>query len=231
MLGLGNSLDGGTPLEWTPAEIPSLIHWYKNDTGITIDAQDDVTVWADQKGSNNLTATGTSAHSPTWDATNKAVHFNASGDIMTLGTALDLGKFSIYARCEMSSFDGDFLFEETADEFWKIHDANNIRVKIAGGSRHDASSGISLSVDTKYNFGLEREDTGSTTDDQIYVFVDNSSKSLSGAGGGTQAITDLFEITTIGKPADNVKFYEIIICNDSLSSSDRTELQTYLANI
>ena len=235
MLGLGNTITGGAVLEedaWTPDNISSLIHWYKNDTGITTDASDDVTIWADQKGSNNLTSSGTGAHSPIWDDTNKAVHFNASGDIMTFGSALDLGKFSIYVRCEMSGFDGDYLFEETANEFWKIHSASAIRVKIAGGARHDISSGVSLSINTKYNFGLEREDTGGVgnTDDQLYAFIDGNNKAFD-SGDGTQVITDLFEISRIGKPATDVKFYEIIICDDALSSSDRTELQTYLASI
>jgi hypothetical protein len=230
MLGLGSGLvTGGAPSEWTPASISSLIHWYKNDTGITIDGEDDVIVWADQKGSNNLTADGTSANSPTYSS--GSVLFNSNNDILTLGTPLDLGTFSLYIRMEASALDGDFLFEETGNEFIKIHDANNIRMKIAGGSRHDVSSGVSLSVDTKFNIGVEREDTGSTTDDQIFVFLDNVSKTVGGSGGGTQAITDLFEITTIGKPASDVKIHEIIICDDAIGSSDRTELQAYLAKI
>ena len=229
MLGLGNTITGGAALGWTPANISSLIHWYKYNTGITIDGEDDVTIWADQKGSNNLTSTGTSNVSPTWDDTNKAVHFNATNDILTFTTLLDLGTFAVYTRCEMSAFNGDFLIEETSAEFWKIQNASEIRVKIAGGSRHDVTSGVSLSINTKYNFGIEREDTGSTDADQLFCFVDNSSKSFS--ANGTQAITDLFEIKKIGQPATDVRFYEIIICDNALSSSDRAELQTYLASI
>ena len=228
-LSLGLNINNTVSGEWTPAKLSSLLHWYKFDTGITRDGEDDVTAWNDRKGSNNLTADGTGAASPTYD--NGAILFNATGDILTFSDFLDLGTFSIYARMEASAFDGDYLFEETASEFIKLHDANNIRMKIAGGSRHDVTSGVSLSTDTKFNIGVEREDTGSTTDDQIFVFLDNVSKTVGGSGGGTQAITDLLEIKTIGKPTSSCKFYEVIICDNALSSSDRTNLNTYLNKI
>lgn len=228
-LGLSNTVSSQVSGGWTPNNLTDLLHWYKFDTGITRDGEDDVTAWNDQKGSNNLTADGTGAASPTYD--NGAVLFNNSADILTFGAALDLGTFAIYVRMEASVFDGDFLFEETSNEFIKIHDANNVRMKIAGGTRHDASSGISLSTDTKFNIGFEREDTGSTTDDQIFLFINNVSKTIGGSGGGTQAITDLLEITTIGQPATSCKYYEVIICNNALSSSDRSNLQAYLNNI
>jgi len=228
-LGLGLNIKTSGSADWTPAKLSSLLHWYKFDTGITKDGEDDVTAWNDQKGSNNLTADGTTATSPLYSS--GSVLFNSNNDILTLGTPLDLGKFSLYVRMEASAFDGDFIFEETASEFIKIHDANNIRMKIAGGSRHDVSDGVSLSADTKFNIGVEREDTAETTDDQIFLFLNNVSKTVGGAGGGTQAITDLLEITTIGKPTSDCKYYEIIICNDTLSSSDRTSLNTYLNKI
>ena len=227
MLGLSNtitrSFTGNS--EWSPSNLSSLKHWYKYNTGITIDAQDDVTSWEDQKGTNHLTATGTSAHSPTFDETTAAVHFNAAGDILTFTSTLDLGAFAIYVRCEMSSFDGDFLFEETSNEFWKIHDANNIRVKIQGGTRHDIGEGVALSTNTKTNFGLERDTSG-----DLFAYVNNSVLTWA-EGDGNQTITEKFEIETIGKPATDVKFYEIIICSDSISSGDKTNLQAYLANI
>jgi hypothetical protein len=228
-LGLGLNINNAVSGEWTPAKLSSLLHWYKFNTGITRDGEDDVTAWNDQKGSNNLTADGTGAASPTYD--NGAVLFNSSADILTFGTNLDLGTFAIYVRMEASAFDGDFLFEETSNEFIKIHDANTIRMKIAGGTRHDVTSGVSLSADTKFNIGFEREDTGSTTDDQIFVFLNNVSKTIGGSGGGTQAITDLLEIQTIGQPTTSCKYYEVIICNNVLSSSDRTSLNTYLNEI
>ena len=60
-LGLNLKTSGGT---WTPANISSLTHWYKYDTGLTVDGENDVTEWADQKGSNDLTSSGVSNVSP-----------------------------------------------------------------------------------------------------------------------------------------------------------------------
>tara|TARA_R100001015_G_C4609254_1_gene164529 strand:- start:427 stop:1125 length:699 start_codon:yes stop_codon:yes gene_type:complete len=232
MLGLGNGITSGTvSSEWTPAEISSLLHWYKYNTGITLDGENDVTVWADQKGSNNLTSVGDpSTQSPTFDSTKNAVHFNATGDILTFGTNLDLGTFSVYVRCEIEEFDGDFLFEETAADFWKIHDESTIRVKINNGARHDISSGVTLEADTKFNIGLEREDTPSSDDDRLTVYVNGGALTWD-SGDGTQNISDQFEIKKVGQPATSVRFYEIIICNDALIASDRTNLEAYLAGI
>ena len=55
---LGLNIKNNVGGSWTPANISSLLHWYRYDTGITKDAEDDITAWNDQKGSNNLTADG-----------------------------------------------------------------------------------------------------------------------------------------------------------------------------
>jgi hypothetical protein len=226
---LGLNIKNNVGGSWTPANISSLLHWYRFDTGITRDEEDDITAWNDQKGTNRLTADGSGGGSPTYAS--GAVFFNGVGDILTFGAPLDLGTFSIYTRMELSDFSGDFIFEETPNEFLKVQSSTEVRLRIDGGSRHDAASGISLSADTKFNIGFERENTADTTDDQLFLFIDNASKSIAGSGGGTQVITDLLEISTLGKPASDCKFYEIIICNNSLTTSDRSNLNAYLNNI
>ena len=218
-LSLDNSLKqrGGA---WSPANISSLIHWYKYDTGITKDGELDITEWADQKGSNNLSADGSAGASPLYAS--GAVHFNSAGDILTFGTPLSLGTFSIYCRVESNDMTSDSLFETGSTNFFQIKTSSEIRVKIGGGVRHDVTSGLSFSNDTKYNLGWERETDG----DQMYVFVDNVNKPFS--ANGTLAVSTALVVTTLGKPAVENKFYEIVICNDSLSASDRVKLNTYL---
>ena len=226
-LALSNSLKqrGGA---WTPANISSLIHWYRYDTGITKDGSNIISEWADQKGSNNLEATGAEGVSPLYAS--GAVHFDAAGDILTFDPALSLGTFSFYCRVESSDMTSDSLYETGSTNFFQIKTSSEIRVKIGGGVRHDISSGLSFSNDTKYNIGWEREDTGSTTNDQMFVSVDGVNKPFD-SGSGTLAITTALTVTTFGKPAVENKFYEIVICNDSLSASDRVKLNTYLNKI
>lgn len=226
-LGLNLKTSGGT---WTPANISSLTHWYKYDTGLTVDGENDVTEWADQKGSNDLTSSGVSNVSPLYAS--GAVHFNANNDVMTFDSALNLGKFAIYFRWEVSSFStADFILNVTGDDFLKTNSNTEFRLKIDGGGRHDAAGISAMSVDTKYNLGFEREDTADTTNDQIFIFLDNASKSIAGTGGGTQAITELFTLTSLGKPAADLKLYEVIICSNSLTTSDRSNLNAYLNKI
>ena len=83
-------------------------------------------------------------------------------------------------------------------------------------------------MDTGYVIGYEREDTASTTNDRISIFVDGEILTQSGTGDGTQAITDTLDLEKIGDPANTIRLTEIVICNNSLSSSDRTELNNYL---
>ena len=115
-LGLSNTVRSQVSGEWTPVNISSLIHWYKYDTGITKDSEDDVTAWNDQKGSNNLTADGVSANSPLYSS--GAIHFNSTADLLSFGSTLNLGTFSIYFRFEVSSFGTtDFMLNPTGADF------------------------------------------------------------------------------------------------------------------
>ena len=229
-LSLDNSLKQRGGAVWTPANLSSLSHWYKFDTGFTLDSENEVTQWADQKGSNNLTSDGASATTPIYSS--GAVHFDANNDDLIFGSPLTLGKFSIYFRAEWSSFStADFILNPTGNDFLKLQSATEFRFKINGGSRHDTTGSFTLSTGTKTNIGLEREDTGSTTNDQLFFFVNNSSITIGGSGGGTQAITDTLDITQIGQPAADMKIYELIVCSDALSTADRNNLNTYLNKI
>jgi len=168
MLGLGNSLvTGGGGADWTPSSISSLIHWYKYDTGIAKDGDDDVTAWNDQKGSNNLTADGNETRSPLYSS--GAIHFNSTADLLSFGSGLTLGKFSVYLRFEVSSFGtADFMLNPTGQDFLKTQSASEMRIKIDGGGRHDIPLGLTMSTGTKYNIGIERSEDG-----EMFFFLNN----------------------------------------------------------
>lgn len=222
MLGLGNSITGGAALEeFTPASISSLIHWYKYDTGITQDGDGDITAWADQEGSNNLTASGDTADSPQYDS--GAIKFVESGDDLEWGTPLSLGTFSFYFRYESSDVAVDWIIKGGTTDWVKVQSDSNLRVKIGTRMDFDTSG---MSADTKVNLGIERASNG-----DVGVLINNSAQSLAGGYTDNVATSTTFDITKVGSPLITVKMYEILIFNDVLSSEDKGLLNTYLNTI
>ena len=244
-LALSNSIKnkGGAEAAWTPASLPDLIHWYKNSTGISTythaaSGNNIVTQWADQKGTNHLIDTSTPANDSAYNTSHpksdgSAIIFDHGNDQLDFTSHLSLGTYAVYIRASWTDTAfGDNVFEDEAgNNFLKIHSNNGIRHK-ASGNRHDFAYSSTFAGDgTKYNIGWEREDTGSTTDDQMFVFVNNVSQTQSGTGDGTQAITDTLDLEKIGDPTNEIILHEIIICDDALSSGNRALLQTYLNTI
>ena len=231
MLGLGNSLTGGTVLGWTPAEIPSLIHWYRKGVGQESDSGTSNTncdLWTDQEGSNNLTANGTDdALAPTLNA-NGTITFDANTDIMTWGTALSLGKFSIYVRLSYGAALGnDYIMENQADSVNWIQLTSETLVKVRITDRQDYTMDPVIPENgTPFNLGAERAENG-----DIAVFHAGDGMEKTGIGDGNVPISTLFPLTTIGDPATDSTWYEVVICNDALSSADRALLNTYLDSI
>jgi len=236
MLGLGNSLTGGSALGWTPAEIPSLLHWYRKGVGQESDTGTSNTncdLWTDQKGSNNLEANGGNDDlSPTLNG-NGTITFDSSGDIMTFVEELALGTFSIYLKLSYTAnIGGDYLMEKGTSDFFQLATDALVKIKIGGNGRHDYVIDPALPEDgTQFNIGVEREDTGGTTNDIVRVYSAGVSQTQSGGGDGIEVITELFAPQRLGKPTQTSTWHEIVICNDSLSSADRVLLNTYLDSL
>ena len=246
MLGLGNSLiTGGVSAEWTPADLPDLLHWYKYDTDVSTYTQTEttsnvlVTQWSDQKGSNHLVDSSTPSDAgggagstynistPQIAADGKAVEFNNTLDVLLYTSALALTTFSYYVRISwVGTTFGDTVTETAAGDFLSVHTSTQARLK--AGTRHDFNfDSVTLAGDgTKYNIGWERE----TTNDQLYVFLDNVAAVVDGSPGDGTESTQL-DLTQIGQPAVQAVYYEIIICDDALSTANRAYLQTYLSTI
>ena len=244
-LGLSNTVKSQVSgEEWTPDDLSSLLHWYKYDTGISTyfvagAGNNIVTEWQDQKGSNHLIDTSTPANTsgyntsqPKYDSTTKEVVFDHGGDQLDFTSHLSLGTFSIYVLLKFEDTNyGDFFMEDEAgNNFLKIQTSTELRVKMSG-NRHDFTSSTELSEETPYVIGYERADTPATTDDRIAVYIDGDALTQSGTGDGTQAITDTLDLEKIGDPANILRIKEIVICNDALSSQDRTSLTNYLRGL
>ena len=152
---------------------------------------------------------------------------------MTLATELALGTFSIYVRLSYAaSISGDYLFEKGTSDFFQLANKALVKIKIASNGRADYVVNPALPQDgTPFNIGVEREDTGGTTNDIVRVYSAGVSQTQSGSGDGIEVITELFAGARLGKPTDTSTWYEIVICNDALSSADRALLNTYLDSI
>jgi hypothetical protein len=222
----GNDYPGG----WAPTELgDKLIAWYQYNTGITTTTVGDVTtaitVWADQSGnSNNLTPSAT-------DDTDVMPHhhddgsvfFQQAGDNLGFGTGLTLGKFAIYCRVKSSNFN-DVLLEKSNDgEFIKFQTTTEFRIQ-PGGSRKDMAipGGASLANNTKFTAGFERAANG-----DFFASANGSSSTTS----ANTAISNTLDLDRVGAPAQTMNVYELIICNDELSSSERSDINSYLNGI
>jgi len=246
MLGLGNSLVSSTVLGWTPAEIPSLLHWYKNGTDISTFTQTAtssnvlVTQWSDQKGTNHLLdqstpsdnaedGRGASYNQSTPKTDGSSIVWDHSADALLFATSVALGKLAIYVRVSTTNTAwNDVVAEGDSNNFIKIHNATEIRFKFPTSGRQDFTPPVTLGSGTNYNIGWERNAGG-----DLFVFVDNAAGSLKSGGSGTGNvdIANALTVTQVGDPLAAQTMHELIICSDTLSSSDRNNLQTYLAAI
>jgi|TARA_R100001443_G_scaffold14632_1_gene24505 hypothetical protein len=228
MLGLGNSVSANQyPGGWTPTSLGSkLIHWYKFDTGLTtatVSGTDGlITQWTDQKGSNNLApeVTNDGTKMPILH-TDNSVRFSGSDDVLVFGSALTLGKFAIYGRFRTDAFNDRFLQQSNGSEFIKFQTTTEFRVQ-PGGSRHDMtiSGDANLANNTKFTAGFERDGDGDI------LASANGLASTTSANTAISNTVDAQEVSPANAGALDV--FEFIICNDSLSASERTEVNAYL---
>ena len=245
MLGLSNGLLANNILceytrgncDWTPASISSLTHWYRRGVDqltTTLLGNPHVYEWQDTEGTNDLTTTPASNTAPQ-SVENGALFFDTSGHTMIFDSELSLGKFSIYIKCKFDAFANEILMEKGTTDMFQISSSTEVRVKVKNGgaeaSRHDYTLPATLAVDTPFNIGWEREDTAATTDDVMRIYLNGVAATQSGTGDGTQVITELLSLTTLGVPVHDSVWYEVVICNDSLSADDRADLNTWLNNV
>jgi len=223
----GNDYPGG----WAPTELgDKLVAWYQYNTGITTtnvgDTTTAITAWADQSGNgNNLTPSATNDLDvmPTHHA-DGSVFFQQSGDTLEFGTGLTLGKFAVYCRVKCSNFN-DVLLEKSNDaEFIKFHSTTEFRIQPVSGTRHEMAipGGAGLANATKFTAGFERAANGD------FLASANGSSSTTSAN---TAISTTIDLDRVGAPAQTMNIYELIICNDGLSSSERSDINSYLNGI
>lgn len=230
---LGNRLNIQTRVggDWTPANLPCLLAWYKFDTGMSnntgespIEA-DSIETWRDQSGNDNhLTAPNN--HFVYEASTGSAVSANGSNDKLYMTTQLNFEQFSLYMRVLVSAHDGgatDLLFldkDTSSTDFFRVQSATEVRCKVNGAAAIKWGTDT-LQTDNFNNYGFERDSS-----DDVRAYFNGDALTAS-----TSINTDgILDIDAIGTNFDG-KIKEVVICSCSLSSADRTNLQAYLANL
>ena len=61
---IANNLKSKVSGKFLPSSLSSLLHWYRIGVGQTLDVNDNINIWTDQKGSNNLTGSGGNDQQP-----------------------------------------------------------------------------------------------------------------------------------------------------------------------
>ena len=152
---------------------------------------------------------------------------------MTWSSELALGTFAIYFRAQFDAFSTENCIEKGSSDFIQIRTASTIRTKIASGGaeggRHDFDLPATISADTPFNLGWER-----ASDDSINIYLNgvaDTGITSGGAGDGTQAIAEILALDRLGKPVQTSTWYEVVICSDALSATDRALLNTYFNEI
>tara|TARA_R100001594_G_scaffold70540_1_gene104920 strand:+ start:675 stop:1403 length:729 start_codon:yes stop_codon:yes gene_type:complete len=241
MLGLGVGFYklGGIdyPFGWTPRNLGSkMVVWYQFNTGITTttvgESASQITQWADQSGNDNHgapTVTNDIAEMPKHH-TDGTVLFNSNTDSLVFDSALSLGTMAVYWKVNWSNtISADVPFEGNSNNFIKVNAPTDLRVKADGQTREDATiSEITDDGSTAVVLGLERDGEGAWA-----AYMNNSAGtwSESGSKDGNTPISNTLDITQIGDGTATSYWYEVVICNENLSTTERNELYNYLTNV
>lgn len=229
-LGLGMSVVSPNNQSWTPKNIPSLLHWFRFRHGISAQDDGNVTAWKDDHGTIIGTADGGANTSPNLLA-DGTIEFDHASNVLQFkvggaSTNVVLGAFSLYFKINFNRTDtigAEDLIESDGNNFFKLTSPTTARYKIAG-TRHDFTF-EELAEGTPFVIGGERTSGGA-----ISVFVDNTAAEAD-EGEGSQDVGQQITLSQFGKPTNNSYWYEVVICNDSLSSLDRDLLYEYLSNL
>ena len=242
-LGLGANLSKLSNETWSPNRLSSLMHWFRFRTDITTSAEtSDITAWRRQNIRRDTAPTniwargdGEESTSPNLES-NGTIKWHAGANVMPFydakveGTAatLVLGAYSIYFKLNWDASDtigsNEDLIEADSNNFFKLTGDNTCRFKISG-NRHDFTHGSAIVEGTPFVIGAERTSAGAMS---VYL---NNAASTPDVGEGDEAISNTLRLTQFGTPTQTSYWYEVVICNDALSSTDRDNLYNYLNNV
>jgi len=143
----GLSLSTLRPMgKWSPDDETSLVAWYQNKVGITLNGSD-VSAWADSSSNSYNMVQATATEQPAYNASTGALTFVSADDnnLQTTGQISLSGNFTIGIKLNPSTAAaGTFLADNTTTkELFKIASATRVVVKIdlSGATNLDLDSG------------------------------------------------------------------------------------------
>jgi hypothetical protein len=238
MLGLGNSICANHyPGGWNPLELGNKLQvWLKFNTGISTatvgESTNQITRWSDQSGNNNSalpTSNEDVNEMPKLD-TDNTVLFNSNTDSLVFSSALSLGTLAIYWKANWTNtISNDVPFEGNSNNFIKLANPTEIRFKANGQTREDATiNEITDDGTTPVILGIERASNG-----DLAAYKDNvaGTFSTSSPKDGNTPVANTLDLTQIGDGTATSNWYEVVICNDVLSTAERNELYNYLVSV
>ena len=176
MLGLGNTLAGGSPSEepFTPANIDNLALWLKNGTGLT---GDPVSQWDDQSGNGNYVVQSSSGNQGDLDEggihleEDNSDHYDLkdSSDSLLRITMSANHNFLIGFVIKMESHDTqNCLLSDNNNEFIDFYGNQKLRVNCTGTTTTHTTDSNTYTADTQLAIVISRND-GATGTFNYYI--------------------------------------------------------------
>jgi hypothetical protein len=210
--------------EWNPIDEASLLAWYKNKTGISLNGTD-VKQWSDSSTNSFDLVQNTDSEQPAYNASNGELTFvpGDSQNLQTDGTQISIsGAFTVAFRANPNTFSGAILADNTTtNEFLKYFSSSSLRIKIDGVQQ-------TLTLDSG-TFGDNYIVITRDSSDVIKFYKDGVLQADSDTIAGTMDIDAIGVRATDNSPYDGtVSDVQIYTSEDSALSAN---INTYLSNI
>jgi hypothetical protein len=254
-MGPGPGTPHSTGVAWTPANLPSLLAWYKADAGLFTDTgcstpavtTNAVACWADQSGHSNNQIQATSGNRPVYSTTGlggtkKAVVFTAASSHYLIKTALAIGtgtSASVFAVGQLNSgantyarivsyatiSGADYNFAGSAA--FILRDASNQNLQIGASGSFVSTQAITYG--TTFYFGSVFDGANITS------YLNNSAGTPSAYTAAFVSGGDLGVGAAVASGTATNGFWdgplsEIVITTNAINSTDRANLQAYFAS-
>jgi hypothetical protein len=120
---------------WSPDDETSLVAWYQNAVGITLNGTD-VSQWSDSSSNSYDMVQATATEQPAYSGGVLTFVSADKNNLQTSGTQISLAAdFTLGLRINTSTTNGAFLADNTsANEFFKYSSSTRVLLKIAGSS-------------------------------------------------------------------------------------------------